>query len=123
QVARDIERNRSPLNPNNRARDPSTRCARSGWLSCRIVSLKRSACWLHHREKPAGALLAATVATAKVRCGRRECSEGVVGPFVTVEPMERKTPMKTLSLFGLLLVFPGSLFAQDRAHDLASRAG
>ena len=31
--------------------------------------------------------------------------------------------MKTLSLFGLLLVFPGSLFAQDRAHDLASRAG
>ena len=31
--------------------------------------------------------------------------------------------MKTLSLACLLLVVPGSLFAQDRAHQLASQAG
>lgn len=31
--------------------------------------------------------------------------------------------MKTLSLVGLLLVVPGSLLGQDRAHQLASQAG
>jgi hypothetical protein len=37
--------------------------------------------------------------------------------------MERKNPMKTISLTCLLLVVPGSLFAQDRAQQLASQAG
>jgi hypothetical protein len=43
-------------------------------------------------------------------------------PF-TVELMERKNPMKMLSLTCLLLVVAGALFAQDRAHQLASQAG
>src|SRR5690242_17527958 len=37
--------------------------------------------------------------------------------------MSRKeNPMKTLSLMGLVLVVSGSLWAQDRAHQLASEA-
>lgn len=36
--------------------------------------------------------------------------------------MERKNPMKTPSLVGLLVLVSGSVFAQDRAHDLASQA-
>lgn len=48
-------------------------------------------------------------------------SSEFLGEFL--EMTERKTPMKTLSLIGLLLVVSGSLLAQHRGHQLASQAG